>query len=236
MGNNPPLISIITVVYNGAAALEKTIESVLNLSYNNIQFIIIDGASTDGTVDVIKKYENKLKYWISEPDKGIYDAMNKGWSIADNDSFIIFLGAGDYIITLPDMSTQAKENIIYGKVWLGEKRLFNTTVDFRMRLINAAHHQALLIRKSIHYSPPFTLAFPIFSDFDFNQRLYKAGFRFKKDPSFYSYAMVGGVSSRYPKEEMLEVVKKNYGKVYVLVAKAYYFLQNLKNSLLKFSP
>lgn len=73
-----PLISIITVVYNGAKTLEQTIESVLNQTYKNIEYIIIDGGSTDGTLDIIKQYEEQISLWISEPDKGLYDAMNKG--------------------------------------------------------------------------------------------------------------------------------------------------------------
>jgi glycosyltransferase involved in cell wall biosynthesis len=73
-----PLISIITVVYNGKDTLEQTILSVINQTYSNIEYIIIDGGSMDGTVDIIKKYQDKIAYWVSEPDKGIYDAMNKG--------------------------------------------------------------------------------------------------------------------------------------------------------------
>ena len=71
-------VSIITVVFNGIRTIEQTIKSVLNQSYKNIEYIIIDGGSTDGTLDIIRKYENYLSYIISEPDHGIYDAMNKG--------------------------------------------------------------------------------------------------------------------------------------------------------------
>ena len=71
-------VSIITVVYNNIRGIERTIQSVLNQSYNNIEYIIIDGGSTDGTLDVIKRYENRISYWISEADEGIYNAMNKG--------------------------------------------------------------------------------------------------------------------------------------------------------------
>ena len=77
-----PLISIITVVYNGSKTLEQTIQSVLNQTYKNIEYIVIDGGSTDGTLDIIKNYESHINYWISEPDKGLYDAMNKGVSVA----------------------------------------------------------------------------------------------------------------------------------------------------------
>jgi glycosyltransferase involved in cell wall biosynthesis len=78
----PLLVSIITVVYNGEKTLEQTIQSVINQTYQNIEYIIIDGGSTDGTLDIIKKYEAHLSFWVSEPDKGLYDAMNKGIGIA----------------------------------------------------------------------------------------------------------------------------------------------------------
>lgn len=79
---NIPLVTIITVVYNGEKYLGQTIESVINQTYKNIEYIIIDGGSTDGTLEIIKKYEKDISYWVSEPDKGLYDAMNKGIGIA----------------------------------------------------------------------------------------------------------------------------------------------------------
>lgn len=80
--NKAPLISIITVVYNGEKYLEQTIQSVINQTYKNIEYIVIDGGSTDGTLDIIKKYEEHISYWVSESDKGLYDAMNKGIGVA----------------------------------------------------------------------------------------------------------------------------------------------------------
>ena len=73
---NNPLISVVTVSYNAVSTIEQTILSVINQTYPNIEYVIIDGESTDGTVDVIKKYADRITYWVSEPDKGIYDAMN----------------------------------------------------------------------------------------------------------------------------------------------------------------
>lgn len=91
-----PLVSVITVVRNGEETLEQTIQSVLNQTYDNIEYIIIDGGSTDGTVDIIKQYEDAIAYWISEPDQGISDAFNKGISLATGD-FITLLNADDWM-------------------------------------------------------------------------------------------------------------------------------------------
>jgi glycosyltransferase involved in cell wall biosynthesis len=225
--DNPPLITIITVVYNGASVIENTITSVIDQPYQNIRYIIIDGGSKDGTVDVIKKYENKIAYWISEPDKGIYDAMNKGWNKAREDSYVLFLGAGDRIISLPDMCNEGLPDIIYGNVQIGEKRIFPATADIRLRLGNTVHHQALLIKKSIHPAPPFSLDYPTYADFDFNQKLLKTGRKFIKDENFLSYAMEGGVSEEFKPKEALQIIQKNYGSFWVLMAKAYYLFQKI---------
>ena len=83
-----PLITVITVSYNAASSIEQTIISVINQTYPHIEYIIIDGGSTDNTVDIIKKYADKISYWVSEPDKGIYDAMNKGIKIAAGKNYM----------------------------------------------------------------------------------------------------------------------------------------------------
>ena len=91
---NQPLITIITVVLNNKKFLQKTINSVLNQSYKNYELIVIDGKSTDGTVNILKKNNSKIDFWISEKDKGIYDAMNKGMKISRG-SIIVILNSDD---------------------------------------------------------------------------------------------------------------------------------------------
>ena len=153
-----PLVTIITVSFNTEQHLESTIQSIINQTYRNIEYIVIDGGSTDKTVDIIKKYQEHINYWVSEPDRGIYDAMNKGWSIAKDDSYILFLGAGDRIEELPDLSRYDNCLGIFGNVMLGRDRMYRSTADFRIRLGNTLHPQALLIHKSVHTNPPFNLA------------------------------------------------------------------------------
>ena len=108
-----PLITIITVVYNGEKFFEKTIQSIINQSYKNIEYIIVDGGSTDHSIEIIKKYENKIDYWVSENDEGIYDAMNKGIILSKGD-YIGFVNSDDYLYneTLEKFINAAKKKTI----------------------------------------------------------------------------------------------------------------------------
>ena len=122
---NKPLISIITVVFNGEKYLEETIQSVINQTYDNVEYIIIDGGSSDGTLDIIKKYEERIDYWVSERDNGIYDAMNKGIDAAGGE-WINFMNAGDSFYNNEVIEKVFSCNvyngmIIHGKVALNYK-------------------------------------------------------------------------------------------------------------------
>jgi len=121
--SNRPLFSIIMAVYNGDRYLERTINSVINQTYDNVEFIVIDGGSTDNSLDIIKRYDEQIDYWISEPDKGIYDAWNKAISCHLGE-WINFQGADDYLFSKDVLENVAnkiidgkyKANIIYGDV------------------------------------------------------------------------------------------------------------------------
>lgn len=222
------LITIITVCYNAATTIEETVKSV-SKQKTNCQYIIIDGGSNDNTLEIINRYKSTVNILVSEPDKGIYDAMNKGWALANKYSYILFLGSGDKIIKLPVDSSFKDADIIYGNVMLANKLVVGKC-DFRLKLGNTVHHQALLIKKSIHAKPPFCLDFPIYADFDFNQRLLKSKYQFIKDDSFLSFALEGGISAKIDEQQMLNIVKKNYGRFYQLLAKFYYILQDVRKS------
>jgi glycosyltransferase involved in cell wall biosynthesis len=92
-----PLFTIITVCYNAVECIEKTINSVISQNFNNYEYIVVDGVSTDGTIEIIRKFEDKINNWISEPDSGIYNAMNKAILLSKGD-YCLFLNAGDYLL------------------------------------------------------------------------------------------------------------------------------------------
>lgn len=104
-------ISVVTVCYNAVDCIEETMLSVLDQTYPNIEYIVIDGGSSDGTADVIRKYADRLAYWVSEPDKGIYDAMNKGIVAATGD-YINFMNAGDRFFNERVVEDVVKRNIV----------------------------------------------------------------------------------------------------------------------------
>lgn len=181
--DDKPLISIITVVFNGEKYLEETIQSVINQTYSNVEYIIIDGGSSDGTLDIIKKYEERIDYWVSEKDTGIYHAMNKGITLVSG-KWLIFINSGDYI---QNNSIQImfehlnNSSIVFGDVKYESGRIFKSSIDYKMNLKNTLHHQSVLYGincfKSIGL---FDLKYKILADYNCNFSLYKKNFSSKK--------------------------------------------------------
>lgn len=149
-----PLVSVISIVFNGAAGIANTIESVLAQDYVSIEYIVIDGASTDGTQDIVRSYANRLDAIVSECDDGIYDAMNKGLRLARGE-YLLFMNCGDAFHSHHSLSDamryfkHGKEQILLGK-WIrkaGEKCTELCTPDVHYGRFN---HQAVLYSRSIH--------------------------------------------------------------------------------------
>jgi glycosyltransferase involved in cell wall biosynthesis len=110
-----PTISVITAVFNGERYLEESIKSVINQTYPNFEYLIIDGGSSDRTVDILKKYDKSIDFWISEPDKGIYDAWNKALQRITGE-WICFLGADDFFLSRDVFSQMASELVKWGRL------------------------------------------------------------------------------------------------------------------------
>lgn len=183
-----PLISIITVVLNGAKTLEQTIASVLSQTYDNVEYIIVDGGSTDGTIDIIKKYEERIDYWISEPDEGIYDAMNKGLMLCSGD-FIGIINADDYYV--PDALQEVAESIssegadiIYGNMRLiasegGEVLQYRRASHQKLIFGMSLNHPATFVSKELYKEGLFDTAYKLAADYDFllRQKIHGASFQ-----------------------------------------------------------
>ena len=177
---NNPLISIVTVSYNAVSTIEQTILSVINQMYPNIEYIIIDGGSTDGTVDIIKKYADKIAYWVSEPDRGIYDAMNKGIDVATGE-WVNFMNCGDRfynIMVIYDILGNLKQNevdVIYGNRICS---FFNTQYIQRPRPLSQfsldfpIFHQSAFIKTIVMKEMKYNLQYKICADYDFFYRLW----------------------------------------------------------------
>lgn len=169
------LYSIITINYNNKEGLEQTIKSVLSQTYNNYQFIIIDGNSTDGSIDVIKKYEDKISYWISEVDKGIYNAMNKGILQAKGD-YLNFMNSGDTFHSpsvLEDITNMyLQEDIITGGYYDQENEISHIIkpqdVTLLTMLKETFNHQATFYRKKLFANNHYDENYKIQSDAKFN--------------------------------------------------------------------
>jgi len=153
-----PLITIITVVYNGEKYLEETIQSVINQTYPNVEYIIIDGGSTDGTLDIIRKYEDYIDYWVSEKDRGISDAFNKG-VIAAKGCYINFQGDGDGFV-LPDSLEKVIINIEPNKDVLISARIQRIDIEgkelFTSKHVESFDKKSLLFRMSLPHQGLFT--------------------------------------------------------------------------------
>lgn len=246
---NLPLISIITVVFNGEEFLEQTIQSVLNQDYKNIEYIIIDGGSTDGTVEIIKKYEHQIGYWISEPDKGIYDAMNKGIDKATGE-IVGIINSDDWyekncftIVASRFSKSNAEmiygnQNNIYGfksdKSYLYEGRICKDKLE-SLRI----NHPTIFVKKSIYDKyGKFDIDFNISADRDFVIRLLMQGVKIVKINEVLSNFRLDGISNqtnalkiiRKRLSEELNVLSKNrlpkIVKLRVIVIKAFRLYRN----------
>jgi glycosyltransferase involved in cell wall biosynthesis len=187
-----PLISVITVVFNGEKHLKETIKSVLNQTYDNVEYIIIDGGSTDRTLDIISEYNEQIDYWVSEPDVGIYDAMNKAAKIAYGD-WLLFIGADDVLYdclasTIPFF--KSGNFIYYGNVKL---RSNNLIYDGKFNLLKLLRknipHQAIFYPRSVFLNHAFDLKYYLMADYHLNLLLYTG--------NYYNFQFINVIISDY---------------------------------------
>lgn len=178
--------TIITVTYNNGNTLEKTILSVINQTYKGFEYIIIDGQSTDTTLNIIRQYEQSISTWVSEKDHGIYDAMNKGIRLASG-KWIIFMNNGDVFANnevLQKVATTISTgdyDILYGDIFVEKegKLLLRTASEPCNKQRMYFCHQSAFTKSSILKEMPFDTRFKMSSDLHFFKRCYYKQLKFK---------------------------------------------------------
>lgn len=196
-----PLVSIITVVRNGIKHLEQTIQSVLNQTYDNIEYILVDGASTDGTLETIQNYDDEIAYWVSEPDKGIYDAMNKGIVLATGD-WINFMNAGDRFYKLETIENIFKTSFSADLVYGDSKKEFKNFPRFQKagEVSNlwkgmVFSHQSLFVKNNLLKDNMFETTNKLTSDFEFIFSMYRKHCKFHKIDTIIAVNAAEGLSN-----------------------------------------
>lgn len=222
-----PKLTVITIVYNNVKDIERTMLSILNQTYSNIEYIVIDGASNDGTLEVIKKYEHRIAKLISEKDKGIYDAMNKGLALATGD-YVLFMNSGDEIYELETVekifATAPNADIYYGETemydenWnsLGRRRHqapeHFTWESFKYGM--SISHQAIYIKRSL--TEPYNLQYKYSADIDWIIKIAKKASSIVNTHLYVAKYLVGGMSKKKHREslkERFQIFNHYYGLV-----------------------
>lgn len=226
-----PQLSIITVVYNNFHHIERTMRSVFSQTYPNIEYIVIDGGSNDGTVDIIKKYQNQITKFISEKDAGIYDAMNKGLALASGD-YVLFMNSGDEIYAphtveqifaiQTDADIYYGETAIYSTNWqhLGQRRhkapskFTWKSFKYGMRIC----HQAIYIKRSL--VQPYDLQYSLSADIDWVIRAAKQAKQIVNTNQLVAKYMSGGMSQKKHLQslrERFQIFSKHYGLIPTII-------------------
>lgn len=207
MRESLPKVTIITVTFNSGATLRKTFESVACQYYKNIEYIVIDGGSTDETLEIISEFEQSISYWVSEPDKGIYNAMNKGLNHATG-TLVYFLNADDYLYnkhTIEDAvkfySSSGCPDVIYGDVMTysaSRRAPGRSGRNIGLREVKKGRvicHQAIFMKKKLLDKYRFNEEYRIAADYELQVKCLKDRHRFVYINRIIAYYCIDGLSS-----------------------------------------
>lgn len=243
-----PLISIVTVTYNCREQLRATLASVREQEFGGAEHIVVDGASTDGTAGLIREHASRLGAWLSEPDGGIYDAMNKGLRLARG-RYVLFLNAGDTFYR-PDtlkMIFAAQGNAPPADIYYGQTKITDLsgriTGDRRLRAPENLNwksfrhgmlvcHQSFIVKRSL--APSYDLAYSICSDIDWCIRCMKEARDIRYTGQYISCFLEGGVSRQQERrawKERFSIMNKHYGPAVTLFSHLYIGFRFLRQRL-----
>lgn len=223
-GARPPLVSVITAVYNGASTLEQCMLSVLRQSYPRIEYIIIDGGSTDGTLEILRKYEHALGRWVSEPDEGIYDALNKGLALARGE-LIGMIHSDDFYLPLAVESAVNSylahgEGVHHGDLVVINEERAKRWIKRPMEHPDAQYlrdmpvnHPSMFVCASLYKRfGGFSMQYRLSSDYEFVCRLLSSHVRFHFINRSIAAFREGGSSGGYRTFKESQAIQVQYGR------------------------
>ena len=207
--HNDTRITVITVAYNAREALATTIQSVAAQTYQPLEYIVIDGGSTDGSREVIENHRSDITYWVSEADGGIYDAMNKGVAKATGD-YCIFMNAGDTFVSADTVSNVIKAmdkgvDVVYGDIVKDGKSKASLSPRNCHKMFYC--HQSAFTRTSCLREFPFDTSHRYSADFKQAKQLVLAGKRFQHLPILVAHFDTSGVSNTHRSEGLWDNIK-----------------------------
>ncbi len=241
------MLSIVTVVYNSEQYLERTILSILNQTFKDVEHIILDGNSKDKTLDIIQKFNDQIAYWKSEPDKGIYDAMNKAQNFATG-KYIMFLNSGDEFCDNNVLENIFKINttsdVSYGDTLITDEQgnpLRNRRLrppqklnwkDFRYGMLIC--HQSIIVKREL--SKQYNIEYKIAADIDWAIRSIRDAKAITNTHINISKFMEGGMSSQHHQrglQERFEILTKHYGLIPNVLTHIYFVFRIIAQKVLR---
>lgn len=243
-------LSIITINLNNASGLIKTINSVIAQKFTDYEYLIIDGGSTDNSLNILKEYSDNITSWISEPDTGIYNAMNKGILLSKGD-YLLFLNSGDIMINSESLSlffdSNGREDIIYGNLILKEsnhqfiKYPYNPRLDFFDVWQTSLPHPATIIKKKVfEIVGKYNEDDKITSDWQlFMLALFKFNFNYRHIDKFISVFYTDGISNNPKYKKQADAERQKFMETYFpeiynkRLFEYFFYIIKIKNKLTK---
>lgn len=221
---------MITVVRNAVSEIEATLRSVADLKTGRLEHIVMDGGSTDGTVDIIRKYAPHIDYWTSGSDRGIYDAMNKALAHAHG-QYVININAGDRLLSVPRCLDDAdKDTALFCAAVQTETGTIRPQWGKALLIRNTLPHQGCFYKREVLLSRPYQLGYKIFADFDLNLKLYRQKVNAVLLDETVAYHATDGLSNQASgARELFRVVRDNNGRFLQCLSWSYFKLQGLKS-------
>lgn len=226
-GSASTLVTIVTVAYNAGPSIRRTIDSVMPHLDEEVEYVIVDGGSLDGTKEIIREYESSLAAWLSEPDRGIYDAMNKAITLASG-RFILNVNCGDELLVVPkDELRQIPESV--GCIAFPvkqEAKIFRPSAGLMLRVHNTLHHQGCFYTRAL--APEYDLRFRVFSDYALNLKLKLGGTPIRIGTTIVASHEKNGVSNNTSRfSEVYSIVREQCGIGWVLASFLYFKWQGI---------